>query len=241
MVYIILKSFKMEVDLYDPQFYDLKLIHKTRNEIYRGISQRDPSLICIFKYTNDLSPEISIMIHLQERGLNIPVLYDFKEGDIISPSGTEFNKLLVMSEVQGKLLTNSRIHDNLNEIYDSIPSENIPDRIDMDLQPLEDRKQLIIKLVHLIIELHQLGVIYGDDFFTNVIVSNNEDPYLIDFGNCFFLNSPPRSRLQTAGIYPVSAHDIFNLLSLVTVLDINLSSNKSWKNMTLNEIISVIN
>lgn len=34
------------------------------------------------------------MSHLQTRHMNIPLLYDFKEGNVKSPSGGEFTKLL---------------------------------------------------------------------------------------------------------------------------------------------------
>lgn len=111
----------------------------------------------------------------------------------------------------------------------------------MDLQPLEYRKQFIIKLIYLINQLHNLGVIYVDDFFTNVSVSSDGDPYLIDFGNSFFINSPPKLATSIAGKYQVSAHDVFNLLTLVNILlSKSFPSNESWKSMIPTDLLPMI-
>lgn len=48
----------------------------------------------------------------------------------------------------------------------------------MDPNPLNTQKQFMTKLIYLTSKLHSCGIIYGDNFFTNIIVNDNDETYL---------------------------------------------------------------
>lgn len=170
----------------------MELIDDHRNEVYRGMYD---GKLCIFKYQDDEnSKEAEIMKFLYGKIPGIPIVYHHSLFQI-SPSGRNFYQLIIMSELEGKVMIYSKPKD---ERY-----------IDLREIPVENRKNIVKSLINMIADLNSHGFIYSDDLFGNVIISHDYQPFLIDF-QCHSINE--KSQFPE---YPIEASDTFILLNLL--------------------------
>lgn len=103
-------------------FGHLILISNRRNEVYRGTYKEKTS---IFKYHNDNSNEVNIMNFLQRKIEGIPIVYYHSTIPQISPSGRYFNELIIMSEIEGKVMGGLRCN---SETETNILNINVGER-----------------------------------------------------------------------------------------------------------------
>lgn len=188
-------------------YTNLVLIHSTRNEIYCGYYNEQPS---IFKYTNDESNEVHFMKQLHKpfsdfynqkfkKTLSIPEIYRHETTNVISPSNKVFKELIIMSEIKGKVLNDS--HDNICFNPITIIDSKI-------------KKKLVLDILDLFYVCHQNGVIYGDGLIKNIIVTEDLIPILIDFGNAFTKEKTPKSIAE----FPIESMDVFTLMGFAGFL-----------------------
>jgi tRNA A-37 threonylcarbamoyl transferase component Bud32 len=221
--------------IFSIKYFDLTLIYKTRNEIYRGVHKYIPINPRILKYTNDDSREVEIMNYLRDKIYNVPTVYHHNIGENISPSNKSFNSLVVMSEIKGKVIDAipvNGINRGLVQSFDNY--------ITRDQLSLINRRKIIINLINLIDKLHSYNVIYGDGFLTNIIVSDESKVNLIDFGNSFFKNNTP-DYASTNKEYPIESDDILYLLKFMGyLLDIPFPKGYNWKLMKAIDLLKLI-
>ena len=215
---------------YHLDLYNLELIYQSRNEVYRGTLKADPTKTVIFKYDSDyIGLESSLLQHLQGKVANISTLLHYEAGEITSPSSKMFKQLHVFAEIQGTILIGPRSKEIMKDCITSSNNICITDI------PIDRRRQLIIDLIQIIIECHKHGVIYGDGFCNNVIITKDWTPYLIDFGNGFFKDNAPKFLDHSA---PESM-DIFCLLELMKcALSIEFPS--EWKHLKAKDVLALL-
>lgn len=206
--------------------YDLDIIHNTRNEVYRGIHKSISENTCIVKYNNS-DREIEILNHLKGKISGIPEIIYYNKDDNKSPTGKVFKTMLMKTEVKGRVL-DGKIRSN-------------PNHLTRDDFSNEDAKLITIRLIHIVDKLHKCGVIYGDDFLTNLVISDNLEPCIFDFDASFFPQNIDGSRAAISAGYPAESHDIFSLLSFIGyMLGILFPRGDSWKSMSALDLLNFI-
>lgn len=130
----------------------------------------------IYKYSNNSYIEVEILQYLQDK--NILVLSEsspsgqfinfsrliFSENNVLSPSGKEYKLLIVTQYIEGKVLDHT-----LSNTY-----------------KFNDLRYIILQILDIFIVLHNNNIIYGDDIYHNMIITDSLDVYIIDFGNSCF-------------------------------------------------------
>jgi len=112
--------------------------------------------------------------------------------------------MIIMTEIKGKVLDG--------------PFSQDPTHINKAALSHENARKIIIELIYLIDKFHTHGIIYGDGFCTNVIITDDWHPIIIDFDNSFFKDNPPAYILSITGQYPIEYLDKFNLLEIMKYL-----------------------
>ncbi len=182
---------------FDIGSYYLTCVKDDVTEVYSAIHKQDSSLEYIFKYANDESQEIEILNYLQKLTDSVPNIHYTNVGANISPKGRSYNKFIVMSYIKGDVLSNR---------YDSNPYK-------IREKSVSTKKAVLTEIIKLIELLHQQGIIYGDVFPGNIIISD-ERVYLIDFGRSFYTNTVPDYFSEIIQKRPITS-DIFCLQSLI--------------------------
>lgn len=83
-----------------------------------------------------------------------------------------------------------------------------PSYINLKHESMDNKKKVLTSLIQMVSLLHSHGIIYGDTFNTNMIITNSWQPFLIDFGNSFFKDAVPdiwsadiQNRLITTDVF----------------------------------------
>jgi len=139
----------------------LKLLVKTRNEIYQGQFEGKDA---IFKYTNDQTREPTIL-----RKVGKPELYRV-EDDVISPSGKEFELLIILEFIPGLTL---HTKSSLAQFNLATKACCYTKNIDIDELPQHVKKSLLIQIMKCLKRLEILGIEYRDDTASNTIISED--------------------------------------------------------------------
>lgn len=191
-----------------------KILKIARNEIYEGTYDDKP---CIYKYTSGNNIEGEILSYLQQKISNIPELYFYDKGNYMSPSGTTFTSLIVMEKIYGI---------TLHELLNTNKNKCVP---------------VIKNLLNIIKELHDNNVIYGDDFYYNVIINNKYEPILIDFDYSFFTHkSCPRTpSIFTFNYWKLDTCDIFRLINILEKIGCSFP-NDYYLEYDINHLISCL-
>jgi serine/threonine protein kinase len=199
---------------------DFTLIHCTRNEIYLVTKHDDPQWKRIYKYHNDQdSKEVEIMQALKGV-VPIPQVYEHSSTSQQSPSGKTFNNLVVMEYIEGHTIMG---------VFPYEEQQNSPGSyVKKEDLTVDQRKNITIQLIGIIIVLHQQGIIHGDDILSNSILTADGQLYLVDFGNSYYINNPPLERVIIAPIQ--ESFDIFNVLTFMCyMLDYLMPDGNLWK------------
>ena len=134
---------------------DLIMIKKGYNrEVYLG---KYNNIDSIFKYTDD---------ELEFEILNVvgkPKIYSCKI-NVTAPSQNLFKILIIQEKLEGLLLAGVKFEDEDDPKVPFIRFYDIP---------VEKYKNLIIKIIEYIDDLHKKGITYGDDILTNCIISED--------------------------------------------------------------------
>ncbi|CAH6419234.1 Hypothetical protein HVR_LOCUS432 [uncultured virus] len=215
--------------VYDINSYTLTILCKTRNEVYLGVKETEK---IIFKYHNDGPEEGNILTHLKGKISNIPTLYERIQGPVTSPSGSQYKELLIMNYFEGKLI----------DCFKHIPHAKWCECIDLsDDLDVKYKKTIITNLINIIAECHEHGVIHGDDYLGNSIVSDAGEVYLIDFGNAYFINDAPKILIDIANGFLPERHDTFYLLNFIKyALNIPFPLGNKWKTMKARDLLQLI-
>lgn len=131
----------MDQTFYNPELYTLNLTGRGQNETYVGIHKQMPNITFIFKYHNkDNSPEVEILNYLQNKipsEGHFPIVRYHRVGNNISLSGASYKELIVMDKIEGRVL-------------DGDAKANDPHNINLKLEPLYNRKKVLMSLTNLI-------------------------------------------------------------------------------------------
>lgn len=100
---------------------------------------------------------------------------------------------------------------------------------------VDQRKDITVQLIKIIIALHQYGIIHGDDILTNSILTADGTLYLIDFGSSYYSNNPPQIRQFTT---VQESFDIFNALGFMSyMLDYPRPDSNAWKSWKATDLL----
>ena len=220
--------------------FDLTLLHQTRNEVYRGV-HLSTGQVCIIKFHNDLaSKEAQIMQELAGKVDNIPIVHLHSTGDYTAPSGKSYRYLIIWSCCEGKVLTPSKGLDGT--VVDH------PGQVGREHFTITERKTLVERLIELVAQLHECGVVYADDFLTNTVISTDSlEPQLIDFGQSYYIDGPRELlplTVRVRQVKDVRAPDIFSLMGLIHYMfDIPHQQRtfpEGWHSMNARELLPYI-
>lgn len=126
-----------------------------------------------------------------------------------------------MSEIKGRIPSNE-INDERYIMINSISKENL--------------KKIMISMINTISCLHSNGIIYSDEIMRNVIIMDDYNISLVDFGACFFKNNPPMSVRSSTD--PMECVDVFWILN-VLCFQLKMKFPENWKNMNITELLDL--
>lgn len=131
------------------------------------------------------------------------MVYYHDVGKIVSPSGKVYADLIVINEIDGKVVKEyARKETNIN----------------IKNKSTEYKKGILMLLFSLLSEIHAKGVIYGDTFYGNVLIDDcGSQVYLIDFDKSFYVNKVPEYFSEVIVSRPIIS-DIFCFQSLISSL-----------------------